>query len=102
MKIISKQSFAHMFRHLKKVHLIYQEEAMQRVVNQGGILDKKVTKKTNYFVFTDRGYDLSQNGEKSPKYQKAKKLKLSGQDINLIIEDEFYFLVGKKRRKKRI
>ena len=103
-KKINKNSFFY-GKHVAfsgRFRLLSQEEAMQRVVNQGGILDKEVTKKTNYFVFTDCGYDLSQNGEKSPKYQKAKKLKLSGQDINLIIEDEFYILVGKKRRKKRI
>lgn len=102
-KRINKNSFFY-GKHVAfsgRFRLLPQEEAMQRVVNQGGILDKKVTKKTNYFVFTDRGYDLSQNGEKCPKYQKAKKLKLSGQDINLIIEDDFYILIGKKRKRKR-
>ena len=103
-KKINKNSFFY-GKHVAfsgKFREMSQEEAMQRVVNQGGILDKEVTKKTNYLVFSDYEYDRSLHGEKSQKYQIAKSLKLSSYDINLIIEDEFYILVHKKRRKKML
>ena len=67
-----------------------RKEAMQLVVNVGGILDKSVTKTTNYLILGDNDYNAILKGEKSSKHKKAEKLKLDGQDIDILDELTFY------------
>lgn len=67
-----------------------RKDAMQLVVNYGGINGDGVTKKTNYLVLGNNDYCKSIKDGKSSKQKKAEKLKLSGQDLEIIPESVFY------------
>ncbi|EKB55085.1 BRCT domain-containing protein [Facklamia hominis] len=66
---------------------------MQIVVNLGGLLDNNVTKSTNYLILGNNDYNAILKGKKSSKHKKAEKLKLEGQDIEIIDEFTFYDLI---------
>ena len=66
-----------------------RKNAMQMVVDVGGILDHGVTKKTNFLVLGSTDYNHSLRGAKSSKHKKAEQLKLKGQDIEIIDESTF-------------
>jgi DNA polymerase-3 subunit epsilon len=53
-----------------------------------------VTKKTNYLILGDNDYNAILHGEKSSKHKKAEKLKLEGNDIEIIDELTFYDLLN--------
>lgn len=76
-----------------KLEKMIRKDAMQIVVNLGGILDKRVTKSTNYLILGNNDYNAILKGEKSSKHKKAEKLKLEGQDIEIIDEFTFYDLI---------
>lgn len=67
-----------------------RKDAMQIVVDCGGINGDNVTKNTNYLVLGNNDYCSLIKDGKSNKQKKAEKLKLSGQDIEIIPEDVFY------------
>ena len=71
-----------------------RKDAMQLVANLGGINADNVTKKTNYLVLGNNDYCSSIKDGKSSKQKKAEKLKLSGQDIEIIPENVFYDIVS--------
>lgn len=71
-----------------------RKEAMQIVVNVGGILDKSVTRATNYLILGNNDYCKSIKDGKSSKHKKAEQLKANGQDIEVIDEFTFYKLIG--------
>lgn len=73
-----------------KLEKMNRKDAMQIVVNVGGILDNSVTKNTNYLILGNNDYNAILKGEKSSKHKKAEKLKLSGQDIEILDELTFY------------
>lgn len=75
-----------------KLEKMIRKDAMQLVVNVGGILDNSVTKKTNYLILGNNDYCSSIKDGKSRKHKKAEKYKLEGQDIEIIDEDTFYNL----------
>lgn len=64
-------------------------EAMQKVVNAGGIVGNGVTRATNYLVVGNTDYFASINGGRTGKMKKADGLALKGQDISIISEDVF-------------
>ena len=66
-----------------------RREAMQLVVNAGGILDNNVIKKTNFLILGSTEYNVSLRGEKSSKWKKAEKMISEGYDIKIIDEDTF-------------
>lgn len=70
-----------------------RKEAMQIVANFGGINADGVTKKTNYLILGNNDYCTSIKGGKSSKQKKAEKLKLDGQDIEIIPENVFYDMI---------
>lgn len=70
-----------------------RQDAMQIVVNLGGLLDNNVTKSTNYLILGNNDYNAILKGKKSSKHKKAEKLKLEGQDIEIIDEFTFYDLI---------
>lgn len=70
-----------------------RKEAMQIVVNHGGINGDSVTKKTNYLVLGNNDYCKSIVDGKSSKHKKAEKYKLEGQDIEIIPEGTFYDMI---------
>ncbi|MFU0514542.1 exonuclease [Gardnerella sp. DNF01162] len=76
-----------------KLEKMVRKDAMQIVVNLGGVLDNSVTKQTNYLILGDNDYNAILKGEKSSKHKKAEKLKLEGQDIEIIDERTFYDLL---------
>lgn len=76
-----------------KLEKMLRKDAMQIVVNLGGVLDNSVNKQTNYLILGDNDYNAILKGEKSSKHKKAEKLKLEGQDIEIIDERTFYDLL---------
>lgn len=67
-----------------------RKEAMQKVVNLGGLVGDSVTKKTNYLILGNYDYCKSIKDGKSSKQKKAEELKLKGHDIEVISENVFY------------
>lgn len=76
-----------------KLDRMLRKEAMQIIVNLGGVLDNNVTKKTNYLILGDNDYNAILRGNKSSKHLKAEKYKKEGQDIEVIDELTFYDLI---------
>lgn len=70
-----------------------RKEAMQIVVNIGGIVADSVTKKTNFLILGNSDYCSSIKDGKSTKQKKAEKLKLAGHDIEIIPESVFYSMI---------
>ena len=64
-------------------------EAMQLVVNIGGICGNNVTKKTNYLILGNNDYCASIKDGKSSKQRKAEKMILDGADLQIIPESVF-------------
>lgn len=77
-----------------KLERMTRKEAMQIVVNMGGILDNSVNRHTNYLILGNNDYNAVLHGEKSSKHKKAEKLKLEGQDIDIIDEFTFYDIIN--------
>lgn len=77
-----------------KLERLLRKDAMQLVVNVGGVLDKSVTKQTNYLILGNNDYVSSIKDGKSSKQKKAEKYKLDGYDIEIIDEDTFYNLLN--------
>ncbi len=73
-----------------------RKEAMQIVVNLGGICGDGVTSKTNYLILGNNDYCKTIKDGKSSKQKKAEELKLKGQDIEIISEDVFYDMIDNK------
>lgn len=70
-----------------------RKDAMQIVVNLGGICGDGVTSKTNYLILGNNDYCKTIKDGKSSKQKKAEELKLKGQDIEIISEDVFYDMI---------
>ena len=65
-------------------------EAWQAVAFYGGIPEENVTKLTNYLVVGEQDPTKFRKGDTtSSKYQKAEKLRLAGQEIEVIYERDF-------------
>lgn len=75
------------------LELMVRKEAMQHVVDLGGICGDSVTKTTNYLILGNNDYCKSIKGGKSSKHKKAEELKLKGQDIEIISENVFYDMI---------
>jgi DNA polymerase-3 subunit epsilon len=71
-----------------------RKEAMQYVVDAGGVCADNVTKKTNYLVLGIIDYCVTIKDGKSTKQKKAEHLKLSGSDIETISENVFYEMLS--------
>ncbi len=64
--------------------------AMQLVKNMGGIPGNGVTRTTDYLVLGNNDYCSTIKDGKSTKHKKAEELILSGYDIKIIPEKDFY------------
>ena len=73
-----------------KLENLPRKDAMQLVVDLGGLIANSVTKKTNYLILGNNDYCPRIKDGKGNKQKKAEKLKLSGQDIEIISENTFY------------
>lgn len=71
-----------------------RREAMQLVVNAGGICGDTVTKKTNYLILGNNDYCKTIKDGKSTKQKKAEKLILDGADLDILSENVFYEIMG--------
>lgn len=71
-----------------------RKEAMQTIVNLGGINSTSVTRKTNYLILGDSNYCSTIKDGKSSKMKKAEELKLNGYDIEIIPESVFYDMIS--------
>ncbi len=71
-----------------------RRDAMQIVVNMGGICGDSVTAKTNYLILGNNDYCSSIKDGKSAKQKKAEGLILKGKDLSIISEDVFYDMIG--------
>ena len=71
-----------------------RKDAMQYVVNLGGLVGENVTQKTNYLILGNNDYCKTIKGGKSNKHKKAEALKLAGNDIEVISENLFYSLLS--------
>lgn len=67
-----------------------RREAMQLVVNIGGICGDTVTKKTNYLILGNNDYCKTIKDGKSTKQKKAEGLILAGTDLEILSENIFY------------
>lgn len=70
-----------------------RKDAMQIVVNMGGICGDNVTKKTDFLVLGNNDYCTTIKDGKSNKQKKAEQLRLSGQDIEILSENTFYSMI---------
>lgn len=67
-----------------------RKDAMQLVVNVGGLCSNSITRKTNYLILGNNDYCSTIRDGKSSKQKKAEELKLAGYDIEIIPESVFY------------
>lgn len=72
-----------------KLDRFLRKDAMQAVVDVGGICGDRVTKETNILVMGDLSYSTSIKEGKSNKQVKAEKLILDGADLQIITESTF-------------
>lgn len=77
-----------------KLEKLPRKEAMQIVVNMGGICGDTVTAKTNFLILGNNDYCKSIKDGKSTKQKKAESLILKGQDLQILSESTFYDLIG--------
>ena len=70
-----------------------RKEAMQLVVNVGGLISDNVTRKTNYLVVGSFDFIKSVKGNKSTKMKKAEELILGGYDLKIISDKTFFELI---------
>jgi len=71
-----------------------RKEAMQYVVDMGGLIANDIKKTTNYLVLGNLDYSNSIKEGKSRKQKKAEALELSGVDIQVISENVFYEMIN--------
>jgi len=79
-----------------KLDKMPRKEAMQIVVDYGGICGDGVTKKTNYLILGNNDYCSAIKDGKSAKHKKAEQYILEGYDLAVIPEDVFYDLLEDK------
>ena len=73
-----------------------REEAINKCISLGAFSNSSVTAKTNYLVMGIQDYALLADGKESSKTKKAKKLIESGQDLQIIDENEFIKIISLK------
>lgn len=77
-----------------KLDRFLRKDAMQAVVDVGGVCGDNVTKNTNILVLGDLSYAASIKEGKSSKQLKAEKLVLSGADLQILSESTFLDLLA--------
>lgn len=86
--------FGMSFAFTGKLERMTRRDAMQAVVNAGGLCNDGVIASTNYLVLGNNDYCKSIKGGKSSKQKKAEKMQLNGSDIRIISEDVFYNMLN--------
>ena len=73
-----------------------RKDAMQTVVNFGGICQDTITKTTNILILGNNDYSSHIKDGKSSKHKKAEKYMLEGLDLIIISENIFYEMIEEK------
>jgi DNA polymerase-3 subunit epsilon len=71
-----------------------RKEAMQRVVNVGGLISDTLTEDTDFLVMGINDYSKVAGGKESSKTKKAKLLISKGKRIQIIDEKDFIEIIG--------
>lgn len=71
-----------------------RKEAMQRVVNVGGVISDTLTEDTDFLVMGMQDYSKFADGQESSKTKKAKSLISKGRKIQIIDEKDFIRIIG--------
>ena len=91
---VTSPVFEKMFVFTGTLERMTRKEAMQLVVDRGGLCGDAVNKKTNFLVLGNNDYCSTIKDGKSTKQKKAEQLKLSGCDIEIISENVFYDMIS--------
>ena len=86
--------FGRLFVFTGVLEKMQRKEAMQIVVNMGGLCADKVNKKTNFLVLGNNDYCSTIKDGKSTKQKAADKLALAGADIQTISKNVFYDMIA--------
>lgn len=70
-----------------------RQEAMQKVVNVGGMCEDRVTQRTNLLIMGNNDYCSSIKDGKSNKHKRAEQLIAQGSDLHIITESVFLELL---------
>lgn len=70
-----------------------RREAMQKVIDVGGLCTNAITKTSNYLVIGIQDYTRLVNGDKSSKMVKAEQFISNGQELEIITEDELLNMI---------
>jgi len=76
-----------------KLEKMERKEAMQKVVDIGGLVQDNINKDTNFLIIGSLEYSSNIKGSKSNKMKKAEKIKATGGDIEILSENVFYELI---------
>lgn len=79
-----------------KLEKMTRVQAMQEVVDLGGICNDGVNKSTNYLILGNFDYCSSIKDGKSSKHKKAEQLVIKGQDLLIISENVFYDMLSEE------
>ncbi len=71
-----------------------RKDAMQEVVNLGGIITTAVSSKTNFLIVGQQDKAIVGSDGKSNKEEKAESLKMNGHNIEILSEDDFLLLIN--------
>jgi DNA polymerase-3 subunit epsilon len=71
-----------------------RKEAMQKVLNVGGLIGDTLTEDTDFLVMGIQDYAAFSDGKESSKTKKAKQLISKGGIIQIIDEDDFVRMIG--------
>lgn len=82
--------FGRVFAFTGVLERMTRRDAMQIVVNHGGLCEDHVNKRTNYLVLGNLDYINSIKNGKSNKQRKAENMILKGCDIEILSENVFY------------
>lgn len=72
-----------------KLQSLKREEAIQRVVDHGGMWESSVRSTTNYVVVGDRAFQDYVQGKKSSKLERVETLIAQGHSIEVLSEEDF-------------
>ena len=73
-----------------KLDRMVRTEAMQKIVDIGGINANNITSKTNYLILGNNDYNPTIKDGKSIKQKKAEQMILDGKDVAILSENVFY------------
>lgn len=76
------------------LEIMQRKEAMQKVVDIGGLVQDNINKETNYLIVGSLDYSSNVRDNKSSKMKKAESMKLKGLDIEIISENVFYEMLN--------